>query len=267
MFIKHLLSVLSIFTLAIYGTSSEINEIKLSNNLTNTLADTGDNYTFFPGCYTNDDIQHTLDINIIVDGAFFMKNDYDIDKTSQSVYEIINVTNNIVYHPQLNIDIHINKITIKTDGMYNTEDTKNCPPQIGDFLDYTFKLGGNENAAHTHILTGCLTGSTSGVSYTDTLCTPHGLSVTKYNGLYTWRIFAHELGHSIGLDHTFQDGIGRTGGLMDYGNGKLLDSRKYGYHPYFSKPKLCQVFTDLKCKWWHETSKCNDCVNKITSLF
>ena len=31
--------------------------------------------------------------------------------------------------------------------------------------------------------------------------------------------FAHEVGHNFGCDHAFDEGQGRTGGIMDYGDG------------------------------------------------
>ena len=46
----------------------------------------------------------------------------------------------------------------------------------------------------------------------------------------------HELGHGIGLTHTFENGIGTTGGLMDYANG-LYDGVPQ-YHP-FNRGEAC----------------------------
>eukprot|EP00924_Labyrinthula_sp_SR-Ha-C_P008349 snap_masked-scaffold_11-processed-gene-10.38-mRNA-1 protein AED:0.11 eAED:0.11 QI:113/1/1/1/1/1/4/69/740 len=37
----------------------------------------------------------------------------------------------------------------------------------------------------------------------------------------TWLTFAHEMGHGLGASHSFENGQGTTGGLMDYGDGKF----------------------------------------------
>jgi hypothetical protein len=39
----------------------------------------------------------------------------------------------------------------------------------------------------------------------------------------TWLTFAHELGHNFGAHHSFEQGQGNTGGIMDYGNDKQIN--------------------------------------------
>ena len=36
----------------------------------------------------------------------------------------------------------------------------------------------------------------------------------------TWTVNAHEAGHIFGAEHSFENGQGTTGGIMDYGDGK-----------------------------------------------
>ena len=36
----------------------------------------------------------------------------------------------------------------------------------------------------------------------------------------TWETVAHEIGHNFNMNHAFQLGQGKTGGIMDYGDGK-----------------------------------------------
>ena len=61
---------------------------------------------------------------------------------------------------------------------------------------------------------------TVGLAYVGTLCRSWNAGVT-YTYQETWKTFAHELGHNFGADHSFEEGQGKTGGIMDYGDGKL----------------------------------------------
>ena len=48
-----------------------------------------------------------------------------------------------------------------------------------------------------------------------------GLSSSRRYGTIarTWKTVAHEFGHNCGGYHSFENGRGTTGGIMDYGEG------------------------------------------------
>lgn len=55
----------------------------------------------------------------------------------------------------------------------------------------------------------------------------------------TFYAFAHELGHAFGADHSFEEGEGTTGGIMDYGDGRL--GGIYQFNTKYRKIQMCAV--------------------------
>ncbi len=52
----------------------------------------------------------------------------------------------------------------------------------------------------------------------------------------TWLTFIHELGHNFGLQHSFEEGQGSTGGFMDYGDGTL--NGEYSWNPFYREAEF-----------------------------
>jgi len=74
-----------------------------------------------------------------------------------------------------------------------------------------------------------------------TLCESDGVAIANYLRIHdggTWTMAAHELGHLFGAQHSFEDGPGLTGGIMDYGNGKFESI--FQFHP-FRKSEVCST--------------------------
>merc|ERR1740138_986351 len=61
-----------------------------------------------------------------------------------------------------------------------------------------------------------------------------------------WATYAHELGHNFGGGHSFEDGQGSTGGIMDYGDGKL--NGVYQFNTKYRKTEVCTELTESKSK-------------------
>jgi len=74
------------------------------------------------------------------------------------------------------------------------------------------------------ILTDCFPPpGTIGIAYLRAVCTNYGVGVNTFTNRgtsQTWLTVAHEVGHNIGAGHSFEQGQGQTGGIMDYGDGK-----------------------------------------------
>src|SRR5262245_37453119 len=55
-------------------------------------------------------------------------------------------------------------------------------------------------------------------------------------------------GHSFGATHSFQNGQGVTGGIMDYGNGKIISANdgyaqpgEYAFNSIYNKGEVCRA--------------------------
>merc|ERR1719203_1161992 len=101
-----------------------------------------------------------------------------------------------------------------------------------------------------HLFTGCGRGfGVVGVAYVGTLCrTSYNTGVDmlrNYRGRVvedSWDTFAHELGHNFKAQHSFEDGQGSTGGIMDYGDGKL--DGYYQFNTKYRKTEMCAEAAD-----------------------
>jgi len=82
-----------------------------------------------------------------------------------------------------------------------------------------------------------------------------------------WQTFAHELGHQLGAGHSFEEGTGNTGGIMDYGDGKL--NGIYQFHTKYRKEQMCAMFQKLtgtfSDKWNTVKLSCKDKFGKAES--
>merc|ERR1712151_791623 len=95
-----------------------------------------------------------------------------------------------------------------------------------------------------HMFNDCLPPSllsaTVGFAVTGSLCNNEVNSAANYifKGTDTWLTFAHEHGHIMGAQHSFEEGQGRTLGIMDYG----YDVRLGGIHQFntrYRKEEIC----------------------------
>jgi hypothetical protein len=57
-----------------------------------------------------------------------------------------------------------------------------------------------------------------------------------------WLTVAHEIGHNFNADHSFENGVGTTGGIMDYGDGKYLG--EYQFNPNLRRDEMCTQITE-----------------------
>merc|ERR1712187_592527 len=96
-----------------------------------------------------------------------------------------------------------------------------------------------------HLLSGCGNGyGTVGLAYMGSMCAASSnTGVNQLHNSQSWITFAHELGHNFGGDHTFEEGQGRTGGIMDYGDGRL--NGEYQFNTRYRKGEMCSTMNGV----------------------
>jgi hypothetical protein len=117
-----------------------------------------------------------------------------------------------------------------------------------------------DDVASVHMFSGCHTGGgnnpyswggTLGLAWKGTLCQKGFGGVNWMRGAgaegwtWGWRTFAHELGHNFGGEHSFEEGKGATGGIMDYGDG--LEDSVYQFNSQYRKCQMCEEVRSASC--------------------
>lgn len=146
-----------------------------------------------------------------------------------------------VFERQMNIRLKIGHLAMDTTGAEYGE----CPAkdEVQDRLakiKNAVESGKVPAGAASHMFTGC--GDTlglAGLAYKGTICDKKwAVGATKIHASSgsAWLVFAHELGHNFNAAHSFEAGKGKTGGVMDYGDGKL--DGEYQFNS-LRKSKMC----------------------------
>jgi hypothetical protein len=193
---------------------------------------------WYPGCYKGDSAPHEFIMSFASDKAALDKLG-DKNKLQAKLVSILNEAS-FVYEKQLNLKLKMGFLKMDLDG----SEFGGCPSN-----DVRGRLGDVKNAvgsghvkelAAAHIFTGCGgQWGVLGVAYVGTIC--GGAWATGANKIHggssPWLTFAHELGHTFAGKHSFEDGQGKTGGVMDYGNGKL--NGHYQFNTKYRKQEMC----------------------------
>lgn len=164
---------------------------------------------------------------------------------------------NLIYENQLNVHLAIGLTLLPNQSPWKEipmSQTTECAQDVtGRFANFT--LAGVESLA--------LTWRMSAWVYFSNACPPTGNTLVGYariGGLCdyrnayaivtntdnwpdthtapTWQTLAHELGHVFGASHSFEDGRGTTGGIMDYGDGKY--NGEFQFNPN-RKIEVCET--------------------------
>merc|ERR1712187_120980 len=189
---------------------------------------------WYPGCYSGDSQPHVFKVGLVADVAAVKKHG---DRLRDLIEDTIAKTS-FIYESQLNIKIEISELQIYTSSetapVYANDDCPDIYTQIDNFT-----TGANLPGGAVHLLSGCGKGwGTVGLAYLGTMCIDgYSKGVNQLHNSNSWLIFAHELGHNFNGEHSFEEGQGSTGGIMDYGDGTL--NGEYQFNTKYRKEDMC----------------------------
>ncbi|CAE8693226.1 unnamed protein product, partial [Polarella glacialis] len=195
---------------------------------------------WWPGCYAGDSQLHEFTLGFVADEDAWQEHGSNLQtKLEEALAEA-----SFVYERQLNVRLTLGYLKIYKSTAGAPSYAVGCP---SNFM--TAKLDGlkNDLTSHPfqgamHLFTGCGTGvGTVGIAWIGAICDTKGYN-TGVNQLHdsgsqAWLTFAHELGHNFGADHSFEDGQGQTGGIMDYGDGRK--NGVYQFNTKYRKGEMC----------------------------
>jgi len=201
---------------------------------------------WFPGCYSGDTHLHEMSVGAIGDVlAWELYGD-----TLQGKIETAIALASYVWEQQMHITLKLGHLKIykSADGApafaQTCQTESDFRQKLYDFGDYQSNLPYQANYA---IFSGCyFPGSSTGYGWIGwpsdpAICSPCPdgaqdckgcavLSVPSW-GSQMWLLYAHEFGHNFAALHSFEEGVGQTGGIMDYGaatvNGVVQFNTKY----------------------------------------
>ena len=223
----------------------------------------GDPVQFFPDCFDGDDRPNTLKISVAADPGFQRIAARSAPSTAPTTVrraaiireiQAVVAVSRVIYLAQLNVEIQLQDVVLASSASQPPVNADpavpgTCDPSILNTL-HTFAewvVDANQpRAGAWHLLTGCYrVPGVVGMAYLGTLCDADfaasvSSSFATDDASYMWLTFAHEMGHVFGATHSFEFGVGRTGGIMDYGNGKVGSTVEF--HP-LKRPELCATLS------------------------
>ncbi|KAI9362095.1 hypothetical protein DFJ73DRAFT_956865 [Zopfochytrium polystomum] len=167
---------------------------------------------------------------------------------------------NIIYEHQLRItvQVHTGKTRIMmaphTDASANY--TWNYGPgycstwnneALGALQSYISTQPKDTSVTSYFLVTVCSSaGGEAGNAYQPGACYSYNTGSIVY-GSGLWLTASHEFGHNLNASHAFELGQGKTGGVMDYSDGRYpIGSGYYGFHPVYNKPEICPYLSGIQ---------------------
>jgi hypothetical protein len=217
--------------------------------------------TFYPGCYPGDSVgTQDMVIELVADTKAYK----ELGTNLQATIETAVSEASFIYESQMRIQLVIGNLKIYQtrtgltgyESDLNSEDCGDANPstwmpgKLTNLRDVK-RYGGGDRYAASHLFTGCGDGTgLIGYAYTGAVCNSGGwnVGVNQVNTAGLFLLFAHELGHNLGMNHPFDvDGDYPTkdhlGGIMDYGNGTL--NGYYQFNEKFRKVEACSVLNNF----------------------
>ena len=199
-------------------------------------------------CYSDYSTLNTLYIGVSIGSSLFSRYDQSI-ATLFAHLELLFTDVNLIFIQQFHIMLSIRRLQIvHEDSSPRPQwDNHNCKANIDQHLEnyspQNQEVEDEESqdfaVAVWHLLDDCYKeGDPIGKAYVGVLCNDnsnfhYARSISYFSERNFFITIAHELGHNFGAMHSFEEGKGTTGGIMDYGdgtlNGEFQFNRKYRY--------------------------------------
>lgn len=204
-------------------------------------------------CYTGDSQPHRISIGIVVDTGLYNSFGGNENAIKIWIYSLLTVANHVTMN-QFNVYISLSDLIIwatqVNSPVFNRIPNGRCNVTIdqtlNEFSSWRYKQQYLRNSVWT-LLTNCYPApGTVGLSWISALCdTYYSTNVVSKNA-NTALTLIHELGHTFGAQHTFQKGVGRTGGIMDYGDGRWpLNTNEMQFADIYSKIQICNTLSSV----------------------
>merc|ERR1711953_628278 len=214
--------------------------------LTSAKADwNGD--VWWPGCYKGDSELHVFTMRVMGDPAAWEAR----GSALQDDLEYVVSQTSFVFEHQLNIRLELSSLEIHQTLAGAPSYITGCEVGMRSMhreLGAALRDSALPFEGAVHMITGCMGEGfeLGGLAWIGNnmngygICNKHGYNtgISRFYGRY-WQTFAHELGHNFGGFHSFEEGQGQTGGLMDYGDQRL--NGVYQFNTKHRKAEMCAL--------------------------
>lgn len=193
------------------------------------------------GCYSDEQTLNTIYVGISIGSTLFARYGNSVETAFEELEKLM-ADVNLVYVQQFNIKFSVRHVEIAFNDANPAPswDNPGCSKfNIEGHLDAYGVLDPSPQGIW-HLLDDCFgtSGSTIGIAYVNVLCRTNSARGVSYFGTFDyWLTIAHEIGHNFGMGHSFEEGQGRTGGIMDYGDGSL--DGVYQFNKQYREQDVC----------------------------
>mmetsp|Transcript_29668 Transcript_29668/g.55558 ORF Transcript_29668/g.55558 Transcript_29668/m.55558 type:complete len:571 (+) Transcript_29668:47-1759(+) len=209
---------------------------------------------WYPGCYSGDSGMNTLKVGFAIPPNVFRggaKNNWPTVEKAKARWEEILTKASWIYEKQMNVQLQLGDVKTATSGGPKWAMT-GCGGEVRTMLNNMKSSSGggelNPQQASWHGFVNCgASHGVMGVAYVGTLCEMrqgYNTGANKWQVPTSWFVYAHELGHNFAGKHSFEEGQGRTGGVMDYGDGKL--NGHYQFNTKYRKNEICKHLSSIR---------------------